>query len=427
MLGVNDIVITGIGCVTPVGIGREAYWRGLRDGNCGVKRLHTTDDEHRITYYGAAIEDFDGKTYVSPRKALKVMSREVQLAYSSSQLAWEDANLGDAQVAPDRMGVLFGAEMISGDHEDLIAATRACFHNGQLNVAAWGTEFSRNVYPLWMLRNLPNMPACHVGIAIDARGPNNSILQEEVSSLLAISEAASVIERDQADLMVVGAVGSRITPTRLIYRAPGIYDQHPIDDQLERCIPFDARRRGIVPAEGAGTLIIERRSHAVRRGARIYGVVRASSSRCGQPNQVYGGSSTAIASAALSALERSGLSTSELSHVSAQGFSEATLDIAEATAIRAVAPGVPVTAYSSYLGTAGAACGMLELIASLLAARENCILPTLGYRQPDPACDIDVCSHKRPLDYNQTDQSHFLKLSFTPMGQAAAVVIQCVT
>ncbi len=420
MVGVNDIVITGIGCVSAVGIGREAMWQSLQAGRCGIRNLATASDEWQTTFYGAAVDDFDAKEFVRPRKALKVMSREVQLAYSAAQLAWQDAQLGDFTPDPDRLGVVYGSEMIPGDHMDLVGSVRACSDGGQMDFSAWGQQFSKHIFPLWMLRNLPNMPACHVGIAVDARGPNNTIAQEEVSSLLAIYEAMGVIERGAADLMLVGAVGSRITPTRLMYRAKGLYDEHPLDSQRERCLPFDARRRGIVPAEGAGTLLLERRSHAVRRGAKIYGVVSAAASRCGIPSSLYGGSAKAIADAATASLRQAELSPDDLSHISAQGYSEQHLDQAEATAIGSFAAHTPVTAYSSYFGTAGAACGMLELIGSLLAGQSGQVLPTLGFRQPDPQCPVSVCQQVQAAN-----SPNFLKLSFTPRGHAAAVVVQC--
>jgi 3-oxoacyl-[acyl-carrier-protein] synthase II len=421
MVGVNDIVITGLGCVTPIGIGRAALWQSLAAGQCGISPLHITRDPQRLVFYGARIDDFDGKQHVTPRKALKVMSREVQLAYASAQLAWEDAALGQCELIPERVGVVYGSEMIPGDLEDFTGAVRACSRNGVMDSTAWGTSFSKHIFPLWMLRNLPNMPACHVGIAIDARGPNNTIAQEEVSSLLAISEAAAVIDRGQADLMVVGAIGSRINPTRLMYRAPGLYDQHPLDDQPQRCIPFDARRRGIVPGEGAGTIVLERRSHAVRRGAKIYGVLQSCACGFGRPATVRSGSAAALTQVMHTALERASIGPEDLSHLSAQGYSEKHLDVSEATAIAQVAPGIPVSAFSSHFGTVGAASGMLELIASLLAAREGVVLPILGYKKIDKACPITTNSSAQPAA-----EPWFLKLSFTPTGHAAAVVVQCI-
>lgn len=423
MAGLNDIVITGLGCVTPIGIGRAALRESLLAGHCGIRRAFTLNDKQRTTYYAASVEDFDAKQYVTPRKALKVMSREVQIAYAAAHLAWQDANLTGDDLHPARMGVIYGSEMIPGDHAELVGATRACVVDGQLQSRHWGQEFAKQIYPLWMLKNLPNMPACHVGIAIDAQGPNNTIAQEEVGGLLALIEAAMIIDRDHADLMVVGGVGSRVTPTRQAYRLAKLYNQHGFDaklDQLPQSRPFDIGRRGVVSAEGAGALVLERRSHAVRRHAKILACVKGFTSRCAKPTLHFGGSHRAIASAASFAIQAAGIQAADLNHVCAQGYSQSQLDIEEAQAIAAVAPNTPVSAFSSYLGTAGAASGILELSASLIAMQERLTLPTLGHTDTDPKCPIRVVQQT-----SATTTEHFLKLGFTSAGHAAAVVLEC--
>ena len=424
MVSVRDIVITGIGCVTPLGVGRQAFRQALLDEQCAIQPLISLQDEQRTTYPAACVVDFDGKQYVTPRKAIKMMGREVQMSYSAAHLAWQDAGLTDFAPTPDRVGVVYGTEMIPGELSEIIPSIEACREAGSMNFSAWGRVFEKHIFPLWMLKYLPNMPACHVGIAIDARGPNNSIALEEASGLLALGEAADVIGRGDADMMIVGACGSRVTPTRLTYRAAGIYNEHPADaadDEQSQAMPFDVRRRGVVPSEGAVALVIESRSHAVRRGAKILAVLGGRSSRYGRPAQPNRGSRQSLASAARDAMAQAGISAQDLAHVSAQGYSEKFLDIEEAAAIAEVAGDVPVTAFSSYFGTAGAASGLFELAASILAVHEGWTLPTLGYSQPDPACPIRVCTARE-----KTSQEHILKLSFTYHGQAAAVVVQCI-
>ncbi|MCA9180274.1 MAG: hypothetical protein KDA51_02455, partial [Planctomycetales bacterium] len=224
------------------------------------------------------------------------------------------------------------------------------------------------------------------------------------------------------DLMIAGAVSSRVAPTRLIYRPRDLYDHHPLDssENEPRCVPFDARRRGILASEGSAAIVLERRRHAVRRGAPILATVLAAASRCAEPSRPYGGSRQSIAAAASAALDEAAVDVADLAHISAQGFSETYLDIEEAAAITKFGPTCPVTAFSSYFGTAGSACGMLELVASILSVHGRVSLPTLGYQVHDPDCDIRITTQQRA-----TSQDHFLKLSFTPMGHAAAVVIRC--
>ncbi|MBX3420447.1 MAG: hypothetical protein KF752_02710 [Pirellulaceae bacterium] len=419
-LGFDDIVITGVGCVTPLGIGRPALEQQLLQGVSGTRAIFNCPSGHRV-YYGAAIDNFDGKDYVTPRKALKLMGREVQLAYSAAHLAWEDARLTETALEPERVGVVFGSEMLPGDISEVAAAIDACKTDGQFDARRWGSEFSKHIFPLWMLRYLPNMPPCHVAIAIDARGPNNTIALEEVSGLLALGEAIGIMQRGDADLMVVGGLGERISPTRLAYRLPDVYcEQSGAVDDNYHSRAFDARRAGIVPSEAAVVVVLERRRHAVARKAHIYAHVRSVVSRFGRPVIERRGSKLGIELAVSHALQAADISADDLACVSAQGFSQQQLDQTEAQAVATVLPGTPVTALSSYFGTAGAASGLLQLTAAMLATGAGHVLPTLGYQQADPTCPVDVVRQMQP-----TSLRHVLQSSFTFHGQAAAVVLEC--
>lgn len=438
MVSIDDIVITGLGCISPIGLGVHAFWQGLSSGKCGTRQIFCSHSGDRILY-GAPISEFDAKQYVTPRKALKLMSREVQLAYAAAHLAWEDAALATQALDPDRIGVIFGSEIISGDIDDVIPAVRACISDGKFDPSRWGTEFSKSIFPLWMLRNLPNMPASHVSLAIDARGPSNTIAQEEISGLLALGEAINIMQRGDADLVLVGAMGSRVTPTRLAYRMPGHYmdimncpDGQPacenassegdkVDVRNDCYSPaFDAFRKGIVPSEGSVVFVLEKRRHAVARSARIYGTVLSTACRYGRPSAPHCGSSAAIASAAVAATHSAGLSISDLACVSAQGYSQKQLDRVEAAAISQLSDVVPVTAYSSYFGIAGSASGLMQLAAGLLATSAGKILPIIGYSTPDPECPVAACQHEQPIS-----KPYLLQLSFTVQGQSAAVVLDC--
>ena len=350
------------------------------------------------------------------------MSREVQIAYAAAHLAWEDAGLTDASLQPDRIGVVYGSEIMQSDKDEIITAVRLCSTGPRMDASRWGEVFPRSIAPLWMLRNLPNMPPCHIAIAINARGPNNTIAMEEVSGLLAVGEAVSVIQRGDADLMVVGAMGARTSPARMLYRHPGLYLESPLaqTNGQAHCRPFDLHRQGIVPAEAAVVLILERRRHAAARQARILGRVAAAASRCGRPDQPQAGSSQAIATAAAAAMAAADITAADLACVSPQGYSQEQLDRTEAQAIERVAATVPVTAFSSYFGTAGAASSLLQLAAGILATNSGQVLPTLGFTQPDPNCPVTICQHRQA-----SSQHHLLQLSFTFPGQAAAVVVEC--
>ena len=212
----REIVITGVGVVSPIGIGREAYWESLLAGRSGVAPLSRVQDSDLPVKFGGEVKDFDGKKYVKPRKSLKVMCREIQTGYSASLLALDDAGLEQGDVESERMGVVLGSEMFYCELDELADAYRKCVIDGQIHAELWGEGAMSDLYPLWMLKYLPNMVACHIGISHDARGPNNTITLGEASSLLAISEATRIIERGHADVMIAGGAGNRLNLTGMM-------------------------------------------------------------------------------------------------------------------------------------------------------------------------------------------------------------------
>jgi len=420
MRELSDIVITGMGVITPIGIGCEEYWSSLQVGRCGIAPLLDPPSADAPLYVGAALKNFDAKQYVTPRKALKVMAAELQTAYSASRLAWQDAGLTDGSIDPDRVGVVFGADVFSGELEDLVDAVRACSEDGHMQFERWGKTFPKTIAPLWMLKSLPNMPACHVGIAVDARGPNNTIVLNEVSGLLALQEAAMIIQRGNADMMIVGATSSRTAASRLVYRHPALFDTSS-NQEDPYCMPYDRRRRGAVPGEGAGALVIESRDHAARRGARPLARLASWSNRFQPPTDKLGGSSAAITAAAQAALTEAGIQPNQLAHVCSQAFSHPSLDAVEARGLQAAIGQTPVVGLSSYFGQLGAGCGIVELVGSVLSLNHGIALPTLGFHHSDPACPVRVLTQPETTD----EKRYALKLNFTPHGQAAAVVIEC--
>ena len=206
----REVVITGLGVVSPIGIGVEAFQASLRAGRSGVGPISLFDASGFPVRIGAEVRDFDPKAYVRPRKSLKVMAREIQFGFAAADMALAEAKFDSTRAEPDRFGVVFGAEMIYCELADLESAYRASLRGGDFEMSQWGETAMGEIYPLWLLKNLPNMVACHVAIANDARGPNNTIGHSDVGSLAAIMEAVRVIERDKADLMIAGGVGREL-------------------------------------------------------------------------------------------------------------------------------------------------------------------------------------------------------------------------
>jgi 3-oxoacyl-[acyl-carrier-protein] synthase II len=385
----RDVVISGIGVTSPLGIGREAYWQSLVAGRSGVRALQGFDRPDFPVRFGGEVVDFDPKQYVTPRKSLKVMARGIQLAFAAAQLALRDAQLEPSSVDPDQLGVVFGADMFYTEPEDLVPAFRACLANGGFEFRNWDERAFSEIYPLWMLKYLPNMPACHIAIALDARGPNNTIALNEVSSLLALAEAVRVIERGGAEVMITGGGATRTQAMAWVFREPTGFSRRT-GDPTAACRPFDAGRDGLVLGEGAAAFVLETRERAEQRGAKILARVLGYSSTFEPSQNGRPSSGSAIRASIEGALRAAGLKPGDVGHVNANGLSTVVNDEAEARAIRDVLGDVPVTAPKSFFGKLGAATGAVEMAASVLAFEHGQVPFTLNYERPDPRCPVNV-------------------------------------
>jgi 3-oxoacyl-[acyl-carrier-protein] synthase II len=391
----REVVLTGQGVVSPIGIGTDAYWESLLAGKSGVVRIDLFAGNDLPVPIGGVISDFDPKKMVKPRKSLKVMSRDIQLAYVAADLAYQDAGLEVGQLDPDRSGVVFGSDMIAADLDELRPAFATVMENGYVHFERWGDEAMAQMYPLWMLKYLPNMPACHIGITKDARGPSNSVTQGEASALLAISEAYHIIQRGAADMMIAGGTASRVHPTMWAYgRSYALSKRTAVPHEASR--PFDAGRDGMVHGEGAGAFVLENRESAEARGAKILAVVEGVANFCDATKPGTPSNGNAIRNVLKSLLDQGKIAADQVAHLNAEGLSTVEDDRVEASAIADVLGQVPVTAPKSYFGNLGGGAGAVELVASLLGLQKELVPPTLNYTTPDPTCPINVV-HGEPL------------------------------
>jgi 3-oxoacyl-[acyl-carrier-protein] synthase II len=418
MNNLAEVVITGLGVVSPIGTGPEEFWRSLSEGRSGVRRISVLNGQSFPFSIGGQIPDFDATDKIRPRKALKVMSRDIQLAFVAADMALQQAGIAASGVSPERLGIVFGADLIPCELDEIANAIRSCIVDGRFDFSRWGTRALSELYPLWLLKYLPNMPACHIGIAYDARGPNNSLTLAEVSSLAAITEAVRVIQRGDADVMVAGGTGCRIHPA--VWVRTGAYQLASRIDEPERaCRPFDVDRDGMVHGEGAGAVVLESRKHAEARGARILARILGfacafEARRVGRP-----WSGEAIKRAISQALRSSGLIPRDVGHVNAHGLSTVEDDIAEACAIRAELGDVPVTAPKSFFGNLAAGTGVVELVASILAFQYGRVPRILNCERPDPRCPINVIN-KDPLS---AAPPVAVVLNHSRIGQAIALIV----
>ncbi|MEO0528992.1 MAG: beta-ketoacyl-[acyl-carrier-protein] synthase family protein [Planctomycetota bacterium] len=418
-----DVLITGVGVVSPIGIGVEAVWETLQARRSGIRTIPELAEVGWIAPFGGQVADFEGKKYVQPRKSLKVMAREIQLAFAAGELAWADAGLESAEVDSERVGVVGGAGLLYCGLDELAAPLAESLNEqGEVDLIEWGASGMRQLFPLWMLKYLPNMAACHVGIRRQAFGPTNTISLGDVSSLLAIGEAAATIERGAADVMLAGGTSTKLDLTDLMFHG-GAGLSRRSDDPAAACRPFDADRDGFVAAEGAAYFVLESRDHAERRGhaqrgGEAWGQLGAFSTRTEPSIESRQPTGEAIRNATADALARSNVAADDLAMVKAHGSGRPETDAMEASALSEVVDAAPVTAPTSYVGSSGAACGALELALSLIGWRHGVVPATLNYSTPDPACAVNVANDHRP-----TDGEAMLALNYALTGQAVATVI----
>jgi len=416
-------VLTGVGVVSPIGSELDIFWNALLTGKSGIKPITSIDVSNSTIRIGGEIRGFDPRQYLDKKqqKSLRMMARTVQLGVVAAQIAMADAAVPRENLDPLRFGIAFGAGMIATELEDISKAARIstnCQPNS-VSLSTWGSSGIKEIPPLWMLKYLPNMPACHISILNDAQGPNNTITESDVASLMAMGEAIRIIQRDLADFILVGGCESKLNPLSLVRH--GLFQ--PLsqrNDDPERALrPFDRDRDGSVLGEGATVLGIEELSYAEKRGAKIYAEIAGFASGFDRAKN-----GVVMARVIHRALSQAGITPDQVDHVNAHGTGVRDLDIWEAKAIydvfHTVRPVVPVIAPKSYFGHLGAGAGVMELLVSAEALRRGILPGTLNYETPDPECPVPVhAGEPRPVT-----RPYALKIGFTDMGQCAAVVLR---
>lgn len=426
------VVITGVGLISPVGNSPEALWEALSQGRSGVGPLERLPADSLPVRYGAEANEFTGhisdfgpleKTVQRTiRKGLKIMCREIQMGVAAAQLALHNAGLPPGAYDPDRTGVVYGSDYIMTMPDEFTEGIRNCLDDEQhFEFSRWARDGMPKLTPLWLLKYLPNMPASHIAIYNDLRGPNNSLTLREASANLAVGEAYCTIARGSADILVAGATGTRIHPLRTIHVALQEELAMGGGDPTRLSRPFDRDRSGMVVGEGAGAVILEEWSHAEARGATILGEVVGHGASTVADRRGVARTDQAIENVIRAALRSAGLESTDVDHVHAHGLSTHNGDAQEARGIQAAFDDrrVPVTAAKSYFGNLGAASGLVELVASLLAVRHGTLFPVLNFETPDPDCPINVAQSA-----GMPAGDVFINLNTTPQGQAAATVVR---
>lgn len=380
MASVPRVVITGLGAVTPLGLDVPSLWRGIEDGRSGIGPITRFDASDYDTRIAAEVKGFDPTT-VLDRKEARRTDRVIQFAIVAADEALRHAELRITAENGQRVGVVIGSGI--GGLQTLSD-----------NVDTLRTRGPGRVSPFLVPMMITDMAAGMVSIKYGAKGPNYAPVSACATSGNALGEAAAIIRRGDADVMIAGGTEAAIVPVGIagFNAAKALSTRN--DDPETASRPFDQTRDGFVMGEGAGILIMERLEHALDRGAPILAELvgyasTADAYHITMPDELGSGAAQAM----MLALRQAGLQPGEIDYLNAHGTSTQANDRLETLAIKSVfgdAVGqVPVSSSKSQFGHTLGAAGAIEAIVSVLAIREGLLPATINYHTPDPECDLD--------------------------------------
>ena len=429
------VVITGLGAITPLGLTVSETWAGLCSGTCGIGKITAFDPVGFSCKLAGQVPDYKIQKYVlkTYRKAVKLMSRDIELAVIAANEAFLHAGLitrgidpENVNVNPECVAINLGAGLISCDLVELAPAVAASVTDGRFDIHKWGKEGLEQVTPLWLLKYLPNMLACHIGIIHDIQGPSNTITCAETSAHLAIAEAAQIIARGGSDIALAGGAEAKVNPIVMIRQCllKRATDQNN-DEPASACRPFDADAKGSVFGEAAGVVILESLENAERRGAKIFaevvGIGHSNSINPAYEHIEPDGKGIEIA--IKKAIADAQIEPEDLDLIIPHGTGIAADDLAEAKAIQVAlgeaAAEIPVWPTKSMLSNTGAASGAVDVIATVCAMADGKIPAAKNCNRRADGCNLNIANQSQEKEIR-----YALSCSYTYGGQTAAIVLK---
>lgn len=383
--GKRRVVVTGLGPVTPIGIGKDAFWKALLEGRCGVGPITRFDPGPMGTKIAAEVKDFDPADFLD-RKEVRRTDRFCHFALAAAQLAVDDAGLGAGAYPPERIGVLIGSGI--GGIEWI-----------EREAKRLETRGPNAVSPFFIPAIIVNMASGLVAMRFGYRGPNSAVATACATATHAIGDAYEIIARGEADAMIAGGSEAAITPLGMAGFDTMKAMSRRNDDPATASRPFDAGRDGFVMGEGAGIVVLEEREAARARGAPIYAEVvgygcTGDAYHITSPDPEGAG----VAEAMRRAIASAGRTPDDFDYVNAHGTSTPLNDKYETFALKKVfgerAKKIVVSSTKSMTGHLIGAAGGIETIACALALTHQTIPPTTNLTEPDPACDLDYCPNE---------------------------------
>jgi 3-oxoacyl-[acyl-carrier-protein] synthase II len=408
---VERVVITGMGVVSPIGNNIGTFWNNLIKGESGISSIDTFDITDHKAKIAGIVRDFDAEKVLGKKEARR-LDRFSQFALAAAEQAWEDSKLDLNHIDPERLGVYVGSGI--GGLETLIE-----------NIDALRQKGPRRVSPTLVPGMISNAAAAQISIKWNAMGPSMSPVSACAIGNTAIGEAFRLIRSGEVDAVFAGGTEAAITDLSVASFGNATALSTRNDDPTQASRPFDEDRDGFVMSEGAGILILESLSHALRRGANIHAEVIG-----------YGASSDAhhmVAThpegkgaylAMKAALKNADISLEDIDVISAHATSTKVGDISETKAIKELfgkqAYQIPITANKSMVGHMLGAAGGVEAIALAMSLKEGIVPPTINLKNPDPLCDLDYV----PAIARQAKMNTGLSNSFGFGGHNAAIVLK---
>ena len=374
------VVVTGIGCVTPIGIGTDIFWNNIKNGVCGIDQITRFDTTDFVTKIAGEVKDFNASDFMEKKEA-KRMDRFTQYAVAASKMAMEDSNIDIDNIDKNRFGVIVGSGI--GGIETLEEQHKRLLEKGP-----------KRVSPFFVPMMITNMAAGQISIMCGAKGPNTSVVTACASSTHAIGDAFKVIQRGDAEIMISGGAESPITPLAVAGFCTMKAMSTRNDDPKGASRPFDKDRDGFIMGEGAGMLILEELEHAQKRNAKIYAELvgyglTADAYHMTAPAEGGEGAARSMEMA----INDAGLKIEDVDYINAHGTSTYLNDRNETLAIKSLfkdhAYNLAVSSTKSMTGHLLGAAGAVEAIICSLSISEGYVPPTINIENQDPELDLD--------------------------------------
>lgn len=393
------VVVTGLGVVCSIGIGKTAFWDALIQGRSGISPITTFDTSEFTTKFAGEVRDFNPADFVEHKQA-KRMDRTSHFAVACAKMAVADAQIDLHANGPHRTGVIIGTAMAG--HGYILNQSKILMEKGPMRIN-----------PFTALASFPDACASNISITLGITGPSFALATACSSASDACGYAMQAIQSGELDFILMGGAEASLYPGTLAAFCVARALSTRNDDPQKASRPFSLDRDGFVLGEGAGVLLLEEYEHAKKRGAHIYGEILSHGMTCDAYHMTAPHPEGKEAARAMQiALDKAGLKPSDINYINAHGTSTPLNDKTETLIIKQVFGDVayktPISATKSMVGHLIGAAGSVELVATLLAMDNNVIPPTINYSVPDPECDLDYCPNEaRPAKIQYAMKNSF--------------------